>query len=186
MSRSRRQSTNSVRLTLAAAIVIHNGCVLIVRRSKKEKFLPGNWGVPCGKVDVRGGERAREAVLRELREETGLTGEVRKYVDPPLEFKSSWHGRPALNVQYNYLVALKVDESAKRTRWFSRIRAQWSSRMPPVKTPRRDQESKWVPLDRLDQEHLDKHNRKAIDLAVDAYSSVSDTSSDAMVSSLHR
>lgn len=178
MSRNHRRSASNVYLLLAAAIVVHNDCVLIVRRSKKEKFLPMRWGVPCGKVDKRRGERARDAVLRELREETGLTGKVITHVDPPLKFTSTWHGRPALNVQHNYLVMLKADESTNSARWFSR--------MPRVKTPRRDQESKWVPLDKIDQEDLDEHNRKTIDLALDAYASAPRESSDAMVSSLRR
>ena len=36
---------------LAAAIVVHNDRVLVVRRSKEEVFLPRNWGIPCGKID---------------------------------------------------------------------------------------------------------------------------------------
>lgn len=183
MSGDRRRSANNARLTLAAAIVVHNDCVLIVRRSKKEKFMPKEWGVPCGKVDVRR-ERAREAVIRELREETGLSGKVVKYVGPPLEFSSTWHGRPARNVQHNYLVALTVGEGTKSTRWFSWIRARRFSRMPHVKTPRRDQDSRWVPIEKIDQEPLDAHNREAIGLGLDAYASAPHESSDAMVSSL--
>ena len=43
---------------LAAAVVMHNDHVLIVRRSRSEGFLPGRWGVPCGKIDE--GEYSRE------------------------------------------------------------------------------------------------------------------------------
>jgi 8-oxo-dGTP diphosphatase len=185
MSGNRRRSANNAPLTLAAAIVVHNDCVLIVRRSKKEKFMPKEWGVPCGKVDMRHGERARDAVIRELREETGLSGEITKPVGT-LEFPSIWHGRPTRNVQYNYLVALTVGESTKSARWFNRIWARRFSRMPYVKTPKRDQDSRWVPLDKIDQVQLDEHNRKAIGLGLDAYASAPLESSDAMVSSLRR
>lgn len=173
MSHNRNLTANSVRLNLAAAIVIYDDCVLIVRRSKKEKFMPREWGVPCGKVDARG-ERTREAVLRELYEETRLTGEIAKYVGQQ-EFESTWHGRSARNVQYNYLISLKVD---KRTPRFNR--------MPRVKTPKRDQEAKWIPLDKIDQQGLDRHNREAIRQGLEAYASGPDKSSEAMVSSFRR
>src|SRR6266487_5471176 len=145
MSRNRSFTAKTVRLNLAAAIVIYEGCILIVRRSKKEKFMPSKWGVPCGKVHMRDREPAREAVLRELLEETRLTGEIVKYVGQQ-EFDSVWHGRSARNIQYNYLISLKAGNP---TLWFSG--------MPRVKTPKRDQKSKWVPLDEIDQEHLDDH-----------------------------
>ena len=54
-----------MRLVLAAAIVIYNDCVLIVRRSKKESLMPRAWGVPCGKID-KGEGSFEEAVLREV------------------------------------------------------------------------------------------------------------------------
>jgi 8-oxo-dGTP diphosphatase len=158
MSSSRRKvSTRHV--TLAAAIVIHNDRVLIVRRSKSEEFLPRQWGVPCGKVEARLHESAKEAVLRELHEETQLIGKVLKYVGQQ-EFPSVWRGRPARNVQYNYLVSLECDENPGqrlpfRFRW-------WARKTPYVKTPRRDQDFRWVPLDQVDYQSLDDHNSLAI------------------------
>jgi 8-oxo-dGTP diphosphatase len=174
MSHNRSLTANSVRLTLAAAIVIHDDCVLIVRRSKKEKFMPREWGVPCGKIHARDGERARDAVLRELHEETRLTGEIVKFVGQQ-EFESIWHGRSARNIQYNYLISLKI---SKRTLRFNR--------MPRVKTPKRDQESKWIPLDKIAQQDLDDHNREAIRQGLEAYESGPDKSSEAMASSFRR
>ncbi|MDX6346920.1 MAG: 8-oxo-dGTP diphosphatase, partial [Streptomyces sp.] len=37
---------------MAAAVVVHDDRVLTVRRSFGERFLPGVWGVPCGKLDA--------------------------------------------------------------------------------------------------------------------------------------
>lgn len=46
---------------------------LLLRRSSGETLYPGIWQIVTG--TVRGGERAPEAALRELREETGLVPE---------------------------------------------------------------------------------------------------------------
>ena len=50
---------------LAAAVVMHEGRVLLVRRSETERFLPLVWGVPCGKLEP--GESPEDGALRELR-----------------------------------------------------------------------------------------------------------------------
>ena len=51
------------------AVVIHSGRVLLVRRGKEP--LRGRWLVPGGTVEL--GETLEEAVVREVREETGVT-----------------------------------------------------------------------------------------------------------------
>ena len=134
-----------VDISLAAAIVVHNNHVLIVRRSMSESFLPGIWGVPCGKIDE--GEDPQAAVLRELQEETGLIGEVVGFVGK-VEFDSIWNGQPARNVQSNFLVRLGGD----------------GRRGDPVqvKLPMKDQKFKWVPLRDIDREGLDDHNMQVI------------------------
>jgi 8-oxo-dGTP diphosphatase len=180
-------------LTLAAAIVIHTDRVLIVRRSMDETFLPGAWGIPCGKVDCerdrrhrrRRAEPAKDAVIRELKEETKLSGKVIKQVGFQT-FRSNWRGRDTVNVQYNYLISLQIHEDDDQRGW----RALWHKlrrrQMPLVKTPNRDQEYKWVQLGKLDQETLDPHNREAIRQALEAYDSERPVSSETMEPSLLR
>ncbi len=72
-------------------MVIQGGALLLVRRGRGPNA--GRWAVPGGKIDY--GETMREAVVREVREETGLEVEVGEVVwvgdafgegDPP-----AWH-----------------------------------------------------------------------------------------------
>ena len=62
-----------VRPSVSAAIFDRRGRVLLQRRSDG-----GQWGLPGGSVEI--GESVVEAVVREVREETGLTVTVRRLV----------------------------------------------------------------------------------------------------------
>ncbi|MFF2012026.1 NUDIX hydrolase [Streptomyces sp. NPDC058195] len=54
---------------IAAAVIVHEGRVLLVRRRVSEGQL--SWQFPAGKVEP--GEGREEAAVRETQEETGLT-----------------------------------------------------------------------------------------------------------------
>ncbi len=58
-------------------MVIHRGRVLLVQRAHEP--LKGRWTIPGGMVEV--GEELREAVRRELKEETGLDVEPGKLIE---------------------------------------------------------------------------------------------------------
>jgi 8-oxo-dGTP diphosphatase len=127
---------------LAAAVVLHDDCVLLIRRSMTERFLPGVWGIPCGKLDP--GEEPAAGALRELKEEAGLIGEIQRRTGRS-EFVSEWNGQIVRNAQVNYLVK---PLSFK------------------VVLPNRDQDFRWVPIGKLDDIGLDEHNLRAIKQAL--------------------
>ena len=64
------------------AVIVHEGRVVLVRR--REAPLAGEWSLPGGGVEV--GETLAQAVVREMREETGLDVEpvrlIGVYSDP--------------------------------------------------------------------------------------------------------
>jgi 8-oxo-dGTP diphosphatase len=63
------EPTNAERPAIAAAVIVKDGQVLMVRRRVKEGQL--SWQFPAGEVEP--GESGDQAAVRETREETGLT-----------------------------------------------------------------------------------------------------------------
>ncbi|MGV9556752.1 NUDIX hydrolase [Streptomyces sp. NPDC003522] len=68
------EQTTDERPGIAAAIVVHEGRVLMVRRRVSEGQL--SWQFPAGEVEP--GEEREAAAVRETQEETGLTVEAVK------------------------------------------------------------------------------------------------------------
>jgi mutator protein MutT len=58
------------------AVLVHEGRVLLIRRGKEP--LRGRWVVPGGTVEA--GETLQEALVREIREETGIVVRPREVV----------------------------------------------------------------------------------------------------------
>jgi 8-oxo-dGTP diphosphatase len=58
-------------LSVRALITDEQGRLLLIQRSKESKFFGGLWEVPGGKVEL--GETFGQALVREVKEETGLT-----------------------------------------------------------------------------------------------------------------
>jgi len=118
-------------------IVLHHGRVLLVRRGREP--LKGHWSIPGGLIDV--GETLREAVIREVKEETGLDVEPVELI----ELLDRIY-REGERVRYHYVIAdylcrviggtLGAASDADAVRWVER--AEWNShsalRLDPITT----------------------------------------------------
>jgi 8-oxo-dGTP diphosphatase len=125
-------------------IVVHQNRVLLVQRGTEP--LKGQWTIPGGLIDV--GETLREAVEREVLEETGLVVEPLELV----ELLDRIH-REGDRVRYHYVIAdylcrleggnLLAASDAAAVRWVER--SEWNShsvlRIDPITT--RVIESAW-------------------------------------------
>lgn len=75
------------------AVILRDGEVLIVRRANPP--LQGEWSIPGGALDL--GEKLRDGVAREVREETGMDVEVGPVLDvfdsifPDAEGRTQYH-----------------------------------------------------------------------------------------------
>jgi len=91
-----------IQKVIVSGIIEKNNKLLVVKRSAAQDFFPGYYEFPGGKVDF--GEHPNTAVLREIREETGLNTKIlgfytcRSY----LSKNNSQH-----NIELFYLLQLK-------------------------------------------------------------------------------
>ena len=110
-----------VPLVGVGAIIIEDSRVLLVKRAHPP--LQAQWSIPGGVLEV--GELVREAAIREVREETGLTvepGELLGVYDRILR-------NPEQRVQYHYVLIdflchrvggeLLAADDAAEVRWFA-------------------------------------------------------------------
>lgn len=63
---------------VVSGVLLRDGQALVVRRSMDEKFLPGYFELPGGKVDF--GEDVFVALSREFEEEVGFSVEVGEFI----------------------------------------------------------------------------------------------------------
>jgi len=116
------------------AVVVHEGRVLLVQRGREP--MKGRWSIPGGLIEI--GETLSEAVVREVREETGLEVEPLELI----ELLDRIH-REGERVRYHYVIAdylcrvtggtLKAASDADAVRWVER--AEWNSHSALVLDP---------------------------------------------------
>ena len=117
------------------AVIVDRGRVLLVRRGSEP--LRGHWSLPGGLVEV--GETLAAAIVREVREETGLEVEPVELV----ELLDRIH-REGDRTRYHYVIAdylcrlcvgtLRAASDADEVRWVERV--EWNShsalRLEPI------------------------------------------------------
>jgi len=113
-------------LIAVGAVVVDKGRVLLVRRGHEP--LKGRWSLPGGLLEV--GEALADGLVREVREETGLTVEPVELI----ELLDRIH-REGERVRYHYVIAdylcrvvrgeLTAASDADAARWVERT--EWNS-----------------------------------------------------------
>jgi len=80
------------------AVIIHDGKILLVKRGVEPGR--GRWSIPGGVVEL--GERVRDAVVREVREECGI--EIELVVDRPIDVVDSIIYDESGRVRFHYVL----------------------------------------------------------------------------------
>ena len=117
----------------AYALCIQDGRILLCRIADGYWSGVGQWTLPGGGLDF--GESPRDGALRELTEETGLTGEIEGLADV-LSWSGRWiHPRDGIDEAYHGLQIVyrtritsgelrdEADGSTDQARWFTRAEA---------------------------------------------------------------
>jgi len=104
---------------LVGVIAVYKNKILLTQRSLKSNFMPGAWGLPCGKIEY--GEELEDAVFRELFEETQLSGSISKMVGSS-KFIGIKDGIQIHNTQINFIVETETnnvvtDYSSETSKW---------------------------------------------------------------------
>lgn len=103
-----------------SGFIYNRGKVLVVRRSRKEKFMPGYYDIPGGKVEF--GETLEEALMREIREEVNLSVKVVKPYSS-FSYVTLKNTRHTVDIQFLVMAKniknLKINDDHDDFRWIS-------------------------------------------------------------------
>jgi len=134
MPKNIRREFPETPLVGVGAVVVERNRVLLVRRGQEP--LKGKWSLPGGLLEL--GESIQDAVIREVREETGLAVQPVELV----ELLDRIH-RESDRVRYHYVIAdflcrvvggtLQAASDADEVRWVER--AEWNSHSALVLDP---------------------------------------------------
>jgi 8-oxo-dGTP diphosphatase len=129
---------------VVGGVIINENKVLIVQRSSNEEAYPDLWEVPSGKKEPL--EKVTDAVLREVKEETGLITEIVK-VNDVFNFSVEKPDEIRDVTQINFL--LKLVESSE------------------VKLSSEHQNFAWITKDEIGNYNLSKETKTSINIAFD-------------------
>lgn len=120
-------SSPPVPVPCVGVVCLRDGEVLLIRRGREPRL--GEWSLPGGRIEP--GERAMDAALRELREETGVEAEVLGLVDVVdglfpehgrhyvlIDYVARWTGgEPVAGDDAAEAVFMPVEEALRRVDW---------------------------------------------------------------------
>ena len=133
------------------AVIFDGSTVLLVKRGHAP--LKGDWSLPGGAVEL--GETLEAAVVREIREETGLDVAVQSLVEAVDRIHHAADGR----VEYHYVV---VDFLCRPS---NTSKTSNTAALPCAGSDA--DEVRWVPLEKLAAYHLSSAARAVIDKALE-------------------
>jgi 8-oxo-dGTP pyrophosphatase MutT (NUDIX family) len=137
---------------LVSAAAFYDDSILLLRRSLDQKFMPGAWSLPAGKIQPWE-ESLEHAVLRELEEEAGIGGKVLASLGMTW-FESVYYRQPLQHIQHNFAIAADSPDVELRD----------GSNMAHM----------WLPIDRTDHPpvEIDDFTRTLVTKAVSYYQTV--------------
>ena len=120
-------SSPSAPVPCVGVVCLRDGEVLLIRRGREPRM--GEWSLPGGRIEP--GERAAEAALRELREETGVEAEILGLVDVVdglfpqhgrhyvlIDYVARWtDGEPVAGDDAAEATFLPIEEALRRVDW---------------------------------------------------------------------
>ena len=124
---------------VVGGVIVNENKVLIVQRASDEEAYPDLWELPSGKKEPL--EKVTDAIIREVKEETGLTTEIIKMVDV-----------------FNFSVE-KPDETRDVTQINFLLKLIGSSE---VKLSEEHQNFAWITTDEINNYNLSEETKSAI------------------------
>ncbi len=139
-TKSDRALRPKVVLVNRAVVLDKKGKILIIKRSKKDSYMPNKWELPGGKLDI--GQDISNALEREVLEETSL-------VVIPVNRVAYWHSEVISSGKYKglpYIVLVGITKCIGGT----------------VSLSLEHRDFKWVKFDRFGDYELTPETRAAL------------------------
>lgn len=119
----------------ALVMLVHDNSILMLKRSFISKFAPGAYSLPGGRVEKN--ETFRQAVIREVQEELGLTIDQND-----LEFVHTFYRK---GTEHELVACI-----FKCNRWYGE---------PFNKEPEKHEELRWIDFDNLPENIIPAHRK---------------------------